>query len=51
MLHTYACIRIGEPERKFDLAVFQIDLIQSQLLRNGSDGFFACAICAALRPS
>ena len=40
MLRTYACIRVGESERKFDLAVFQIDLVQSQLLRNGSDGLF-----------
>ena len=41
MLRTYACIRVGESERKFDPAVFQIDLVQSQLLRNGSDGLFA----------
>ena len=40
MLRTCACIRVGESERKFDPAVFQIDLVQSQLLRNGSDGLF-----------
>ena len=40
MLRTYACIRVGESERKFDPAVFKIDLIQSQLLRNSSDGLF-----------
>ena len=40
MLRTYACIRVGESERKFDPAIFQIDLMQPHLLRNGSDGFF-----------